>query len=153
MKKLFPLVLAMLLLLSACASSAKAPDAPLAQILDEIVTGTGITDSIPIDTTNLTALYGIAGEDVSECASCITMNGIFPDEIILLRASSDEAAERIVKALEGRLAEVKNQSKNYDPGSYEIAQKCRVERSGEYISFFVSAKHVQMRAIYESHLK
>ena len=152
MKKIAILLLAMLFLLSAC-SPAKAPDAPLADILEEIVSGAGITGEIPVDETNLTALYGIGGEDVAECACCITMNGVFPDEILLIRASSDEAAERIVKCLENRLAEVKNQSKNYDPGSYEIAQKCRVERTGLYVSFFVSAKHVQMRAIYQAHLK
>ena len=152
MKKWTVLLIAALLLLSAC-SAAKTPDAPLADILDEIVASTGVTGQIPVDQTNLTALYGIAGEDVAECACCITMNGIFPDEILLIRASSDEAAQRIVQSLETRLAEVKNQSKNYDPGSYEIAQKCRVERTGLYIDFFVSAKHVQMRALYQAHLK
>jgi len=151
-KTILPLLLAFIFVLSAC-SAPKAPDAPLADILAEIVSSTGITGEIPVDETNLTALYGIAGEDVDECACCITMNGVFPDEIILIKASSDEAAERIVKGLETRLAEVKNQSKNYDPGSYEVAQKCRVERTGLYIDFFVSAKHVQMRAIYQSHLK
>ncbi len=153
MKKRWILLLAALLFLLSACSAAKTPDAPLADILQEIVSGTGITGEIPVDETNLTALYGIGGEDVAECACCITMNGIFPDEILLIRASSDEAAQRIVKSLEARLDEVKNQSKNYDPGSYEIAQKCRVERTGDYISFFVSAKHVQMRAIYQAHLK
>jgi len=151
MKKTIALLFVLLLGLCACGAQPKTADAPLAEILDEILAETGITGQIPVEATNLTALYGINGEDIEESACCITMNGIFPDEILMIKAVDEAAAERIVECLQTRLAEVMNQSKSYDPASYEIAQKCRITENGLYISLFVSAKHEQMNELYGAH--
>ena len=153
MKKIIAFVFILLFALTACGAQPKTADAPLTEILDEILTETGITGQIPVDVTNLTALYGISGDDIAESACCITMNGIFPDEILMIKAVDDAAAARIKTSLETRLAEVMNQSKSYDPASYAVAQKCRITENGLYISLFVSAKHEQMNELYGTHFK
>ncbi len=153
MKKLMPFVFLMLLALCACNAKSQTPDVPLADILDEILEETDITGQIPVDTVNLTALYGIDSADVEEAACCITMNGIFPDEILMIKAVSEESAGRVEQCLASRLAQVMNQSKSYDPESYEIAQKCHIVRHGQYVSLFVSSKHEQMNELYEAHFQ
>ena len=154
MKKVYFFGFLMLFALSACAApQTQAPDVPLTDIMDEILTETGITGEIPVDAENLMALYGIASEDVEETACCITMNGIFPDEILMIQAVSEESADRVEQCLSSRLEQVMVQSKNYDPESYEIAQKCHVVRYGQYVSLFVSAKHEQMNEIYQTHFQ
>ena len=153
MKKMIPLAFLMLLVLCACAGQSQAPDVPLADILDEIITETGITGQIPVDTVNLTALYGIVSDDVEESACCITMNGIFPDELLMIKAVSEDGADRVEQCLSSRLAQVMNQSKSYDPESYEIAQKFHVVRYGQYVSLFVSARHEQMNELYQAHFQ
>jgi len=149
--RLLLLIVILALLLTGCA--AKTPDAALEVILDEIIAKIGITDEIPLSANDLNALYGIAAGDVEAQACCITMSGIFPDEIILIKAAGGEAAKRIQTRLEARLAEVKNQSASYDPDSYAIAQRCRVNVKGEYIAFFISYNHERMTEIYEGHFK
>ena len=145
------LVIILVLLLTGCA--AKAPDAALSKILDEIIADIGVVDEIPLSVGDLYQLYGIDAGDVEDQASCITMNGIFPDEIILIKAAGSAAAKNIQKRLEARLAEVKNQSASYDPESYAIAQRCRVNVKGEYICFFISYNHERMTEIYEGFFK
>lgn len=153
MKKLMPLIFLMLLALCACNAKSETPDVPIADILDEILEKTEITGQIPVDTVNLTALYGIDAADVEEAACCITMNGIFPDEILIIKAASEDGAGRVEECLGSRLAQVMNQSKSYDPESYEIAQKCHVVRHGQYVSLFVSARHEQMNELYGAHFQ
>ncbi len=106
------------------------------------------TDSISVETESLLDLYGIKGEDVEESACYMTMDGVFPQEIIMIKATSKEAADRVAASLENRLSEIKAQSQNYDPENYALAQKCKVENNGEYVTLFVSAHNEEMSKMF-----
>ena len=106
------------------------------------------TDSISVETESLLDLYGIKGEDVEESACYMTMDGVFPQEIIMIKATSKEAAGRVAASLENRLSEIKAQSQNYDPENYALAQKCKVENNGEYVTLFVSAHNEEMSKMF-----
>ena len=143
---LFVLLLA---LFSGCA--AKEPDTALSAILSEIREETGIADGLVLTDADLLELYGIETADVADHACLSSMNGIFPDEILMIRAANEDALSRIREKLDRRLSEVLNQSKSYDAASYAVAQKCQVDVRGLYIALFVSAQHEDMTALYDAH--
>lgn len=153
MKKLGCLLFAFLFVLSACSAAPTAPDKPIADILNEIAEGAEINNPMPIGTDSLLSLYGISADDVDESACFITMNGVFPDEVIIVKAKDADGAKRIKACLDNRLKEVLDQSRSYDAESYAVAQKCHVTENGLYISLFVSAAHEKMNEIYLSHFK
>jgi len=152
MKRIFAAVAALLFLLSSLTGCAAAkPDVPLTAILDEIVATVPVVDGSRMSKDDLLSLYGIQTADVAEQSCLSAMNGIFPDEIVMVKATDSAACKRIREKLENRLNEVLNQSKSYDPESYAIAQKCKVDERGLYLALFVSAKHEDMTVIYDAH--
>jgi len=153
MKKFLAALFCMLLVLSmaGCASAPK--NVELAKVRDQILMDCTIAEPIMLTNDHLLNLYGIASEDVKQSACCMTMNGIFPDEVLMIEAVDSAAADRIAQKLEGRLTEVKNQSANYDPENYAIAQQCAVNKNGNYLALFISAKHPKMTEIYNGYFK
>lgn len=147
---IFAVCLIMVLcLFTGCAKSG--PDVTLDTILSEIETEFGLDAASRMSDMDLLDLYGIQASDLAEQASLTSMNGIFPDEIIMIKAKDEDALSRIQDKLENRLQEVLNQSRSYDAESYAVAQKCRVDVNGLYIALFVSANHEKMSEIYHSH--
>lgn len=153
MKKFLTVFLCALMALSLAACGQNAKQIDLAQVRDKIVADCAITDPIMLTNDHLLNLYGIDAADVKQSACCITMTGIFPDEVLMLEAVDSAAAARIAEKLNNRLTEVKNQSASYDPENYAIAQQCAVTTNGNYLALFISAKHPQMTEIYNGYLK
>ena len=147
----FMTLLALAVLLTACGKTE--PDASLETILDEIEAKIPMQDAFRLSEEDLLDLYGIRGEDLAEYACLTSMNGIFPDEVLMLRAADEAALGRIREKLDHRLAEVLNQSKSYDPESYAAAQKCQVDIRGLYAALFGSARHEDMTEIYGAHFR
>ena len=150
MKKIIILLTVLLvIIMSGC--TADAPDVSLDEIAEEIRETINIEGVIKLTNSDLLSVYGIFDADIEEQASFTAMNGIFPDEVIVIKATDDSALERIKAKLDTRLSEVMNQSKSYDAEGYAIAQKCAVNIHGLYIALFVSRAHEQMTEIYNSH--
>lgn len=154
MKKLI-LVLSVLLIICTLASCGAdtAKNVDLAKVKEQMVSDLSITGAMDVKTDRLLDLYGIAEEDVKQSACFVTMDGIFPDEIIMVESAGAAAATRVSEKLENRLAEVKNQSKSYDAENYALAQKCKVSKNGNYVALFISAKHEEMQKIYDAFVK
>ena len=104
-----------------------------------------------LETDALKNLYGIEADDVQQSASYVTMSGTFPDEIILVQAVDEKAAERIQSALKARLSEVMVQSQSYDPDNYAAAQKCTVTVNGTYVALILSPEQESLRAVYDEY--
>lgn len=128
------------------------PDGPvtvdLAALKAQILTDLSVTDSVDIETEMLLDLYGIAAADVAESVGYMTMDGVFPDEVILVKAVDADAAGRIAEVLNRRLEEVKLQSKDYDPENYELAQKCSVQTTDLYVTLFLSPHYERMTELF-----
>lgn len=128
----------------------KTDNVNLTDIKNRIIDECGIEGAMDIDTYMLLNLYGIEEADVADSACFTTMEGVFPDEIIMIKAKDSDASKRITEKLGNRLEAVLAQSKNYDAENYEIAQKCEVITKGDIVALFVSAKHEQMQEIFSS---
>lgn len=125
-----------------------APD--LNALRDKMIADFGAVDPVKFESELLLDLYGIAAADVAESACYMTMDGVFPDEIVMIKASSADAAARISAALETRLSEVKLQSESYDPDNYALAQKCKVASRDLYVTLFLSPNFDLMTQLFNS---
>ncbi len=145
MKKLVPLLLA-LTLLGACGTTAEPEPAA---VTDEIIDALSIESPLSIPLERLLALYGIEASDVAAFSCFTTLDGgIFPDEVVIVRATDSAAAGRVEACLNARLESLLAQTQNYDPESLAIAQQCRVLKNGRYVALFISPQHEAMEQIY-----
>lgn len=147
---LLVLIMALTVSLTGCSGSGE-PDTTLEAILEEMETAFALDASSRMSEDDLLDFYGIQSADISEQASLSAMNGIFPDEIIMIKAKDETALARIQEKLANRLQEVLNQSKSYDAASYAVVQKCKVDVRGLYIALFVSPNHEKMTELYSAH--
>ena len=125
----------------------------LAALKASMIDTLAIEGAVDVASDRLTALYGIDAADVADSACFIKMEGSFPDEIVMIKAASADAAGRIAEKLGVKLDDVLNQSKNYDADNYAIAQTCKVVTKGDYVSLFISAKHVEMEKMFDEAVK
>ena len=131
----------------------KTSSVDLTAVKNAIVSGAGVLDPLDVPTARLESLYGIDASLVKQAASFVTIEGAFPDEIVMIEAVSEEAAEMIQLLLGIRLSEVKEQSKSYDPENYALAQQCTVGKKGTFVSMFLAPQHAKMEAIFDSYVK
>lgn len=108
-----------------------------------------LTDPLELNAEGLCELYDIDSADVSEAVCVTTLDGTFPDEVIIIKAANEDAQKRITDKLSSHLDDVKIQSQNYDAENFALAQKCRIIEKGNYLALFISAKHAQMEKILE----
>lgn len=125
----------------------------LDEVKSEVLKAAGVSGQMDIGTDRIAELYGIKAADVAQSAGFITVTGAFPEEAVMIQAKDDAAKSRIVKLLQARLDDVKNQSESYDPDSYALVQKCKVITSGDYVALFLAAGHTQMESAFESAVK
>ena len=152
MKRFFAIALILVLTLGlvACGSAKTMDiDAVKAQILADVKPA----DPLELSTDRLTELYGIATEDVKNSACFITLDGTFPDEVVIVEAANSAAADRIAQKLEQRLADVTNQAQNYDADQFALLKKCKVQRVGNCLALFISAENATMQEIFANAAK
>lgn len=145
------LSLCLLFSLAGCQKQSETPDVDLTAVREAMLEAQNTEDPYLLETDALLNLYGISSEDVAQSASFVTMSGTFPDEIILVRAVDEKAAERIAESLAARLDEVKVQSQTYDPDNYKAAQACKVDTNGLYVSLILSPDQEALTAIYNGY--
>lgn len=142
------LILSLLLVLGLTACGSKEVTVDLNEVRAEMLETQNPEEPWMLETDALKNLYGIEAEDVAQSASYVTMSGTFPDEVILVQAVDEKAAERIQSALSARLSEVMVQSQNYDPDNYAAAQKCTVSVDGTYVALILSPDQEALRTVY-----
>lgn len=150
MKKIICIIFAVIMVMSfsAC-GGAKVPTAlDLASIGEKIVSECDIQNPMPMEKDAVADLYSIAAEDISESVCYAVPNGAFPDEIVIVKASNDDAKSRINDAFQSRIDDVKQQAQNYSPENFKLAQECKVISNGDYYALFISAKHADMEKIF-----
>ena len=155
MKKIAALILALITVftLAACSGGGETKDIDIAAVKDKIVTDLAIDGAMDVDSSRLLDLYGIEAADIEQSACFITMDGVFPEEIIMIKATSADAAKKVADKLNNRIEEVKVQSESYDPENAALAKECKVIENGNYVAMFLSAKHADMEKIFEDAAK
>ncbi len=125
----------------------------LESVKNAIITIVGIQDPLDVPTSRLSSLYGIESSLVKQSACFVTIEGAFPDEIVMIEAVDEAAANSIKALLDNRLEEVKEQSKSYDAENYALAQQCSVDKKGCFVTMFLTPQHANMKVIYNGVVK
>lgn len=151
MKKLLSIILAVTVIFAFASCTKKEPEATvdIGAIKNTIIENLQLEDYLEIQTENLCELYNIDPADVAESVCVTTLDGTFPDEVIIIKAANGDAKLRITERLNSHLDDVKVQSQNYDAENYALAQECKIIEKGNYLALFISAKHAQMEKIFE----
>ena len=152
MKKIICAVLAVVCMFSlfACGMEKEidSRDIDIAAVKEQIIADLKVEGAMDLAPQRLLALYGIEEADIAQSACYVTMDGVFPDEIVMIKAVDSAAADRIEEKLGVRLDEIKVQSQSYDPENYAIAQECSVQRVGNTVALFMSPNHNAMEKIF-----
>lgn len=161
MKKFLSVILVLTLVLGLTACTEKTPEEKPSDktpseitidinvVKNTIIEKAELTDPLELGAEQLCELYDIDVNDVTEAVCVTTLDGTFPDEVIIIKAANGEAKSRITEKLSSHLDDVKVQSQNYDAENYALAQECKIIEKGNFIALFISAKHAQMEKILE----
>lgn len=116
----------------------------LNEIKNTIITENELEDPLEMEKDGFCDIYNIDESLVEEFVCVTTIAGTFPDEVIMVKATSGNAKEAIIDELNSHLEDIMVQSQNYDEENYALAQTCKVITEGDYVALFISAKHEAM---------
>lgn len=153
MKRILSVLFAILMLVSLCACSEQTGGntvADIAAVKEQIINDIKMDGTMDLPASRLLDLYGIEEEWIVDSQCFVTMEGVFPDEVIMVRAKDKDSVSKIEEKLEARLNEVKVQSQSYDPENYAIAQECKVITDDTVVVLFLSPEHSKMEKIFET---
>ena len=144
MKRIIAVVAACLIAL--CALSAALAEA--ASLEDVMASFDLAEEMMLLDDEDLTDVYGIDLADVRQFAAAIHDSGIKADEIVLVEAVDDEAAQRVQAILEERLEDKLNELDGYMPEEYAVAKACAVEAEGCFVAMIVAPNADALTELY-----
>lgn len=126
-------------------------DIKLSDVYTDIQGQVTLPEMVALDSTKkLDRYYGIQADDVADYAGGINNSGVEQDEIVLIKAVSDEAATRIKDSLEKRYQSKISENKNYNPEQAAMIEKCKIEQNGLFVSMIISPDAVKITEIYKN---
>ena len=134
------------------AGDASDSEVNLADINKEIIETLGVKDELQLNENSAKALYGIEAADMKQCVGFSVMSGTFPHEVVMIEAKDDAAAKRIEEAFNSKIEAFTQQSKNYDAANYALAQKCEVQKNGNFYAMFLSPDFEAIKAVYDKYI-
>ena len=103
---------------------------------------------LPEMTSEDSSTYGFDSSDYSDAVFYKSSDDSLPDEVVLVTANDEEAAEKIEEMLYTRLDEKAENAKNSSKQQYAIITACSVERNGNNLALIISAKAEQLTNSY-----
>lgn len=134
-----------LVLLCACGAGKKCD---LSTLREAMLSAMNPDDVMELDKSDIESLYDIQSEDMRQYVALMAKTSINSDEIILIEATDDAAAERIEERLNARYQAKLEEARAFLPGECEKVEACSVERSGRFISLIVSSQVEELTALY-----
>ena len=154
------IVLALGMMMSACGESSSSNkggagtqvDVSLQKIFDEVKEEVDFPEMVEYTSADqLDRRYGISEDMIDDYAGGIEAASVTTNEIVLVRAMDDAAADEIEEKLQKRLEVLLNQSRNYLPEQAAVIEKCKVERNDRLISLIISPDAEKITESYHKH--
>lgn len=115
----------------------------------QMIADCGITDYIDVPAENLASVYNLGADAIVNAAAFNAMTGgAFPEEVVMIQATNEDAATAMATQLEARLTQIADQAASYDPVSLELAENCPVVTSGCYVGLFFTTHYDAMTAAF-----
>ncbi len=156
-KKLMALAVALIIAIAVCGcgenTSSMADGASLEAVMNSIKEQITMSDDMMTvsDPSKLLDYYGIDSSKVDDFQVMMNSSGVEQDEIVMIKAIDDAAAQEISEKLGARLEDKKSQMKNYIPEQYAMLEKCSVQQKGLYVYMFLSEDAKTMESIFNSY--
>lgn len=129
------------------------PGKTLTEIKSIIMASIGASGAVEMDAEAMSSIYGFDTAHIAEAAGFVLMEGTFPHEVIMVKGKDASCASALESLLKVKLESFVEQSKGYDPENYALAQKCKVEKNGNYVALFLSPDCEQIKSVYEKYIK
>ena len=84
------------------------------------------------------AILGIAPEDCLQAVTVLCGDSVRADEIWMIEAVDDAAADRIAELAQARLDQRAQEMENYLPDQLQIVKQAKLVREGRFVGLFVS---------------
>lgn len=147
MKKLFTILTAVILTVLLCTACSGAKSVDLKALMDDINSTYGLSDLKQIeDADGLNRYYQIEADAVKQFAAELTTAASNYNEVILIEAADQNAAQTIKKQLEMRLRSQLSNAKSYDAEQVSMIEGCTVQENGNYLTLVVGDKHEEIEA-------
>ena len=155
------IVLALGLMMSACGDSSSSKggagiqvDVPLQDIFNEVKAEVKFPEMIEYTSADqLDRRYGITEDMIDDYAGGIEAASVTTNEIVLVKAKDDAAADDIETKLQNRLDVLLKQSRNYLPEQAAVIEKCKVDRNDRLIALIISPDAEKITESYHKHFK
>lgn len=140
MKKTVSLLLAALSAgMILCSCSGKESNTPASELLSAALnSGVDFDEMVPVEGSDVKYTYDIEESWYDDFAASVAGNMAFAEEIVFVKAASDDNVEKIQKALESRLQSRKDTLQSYAPAEYDKLCKSEVKTNGKYVYLVVA---------------
>lgn len=100
----------------------------------------------------LERVLGVTEEQMDDFAGGICTDGVKQDQIIYIKAKSEDNVKEIQEKLQNNWDAIYNVIQNYDPKQKANIENAKVETNGLYVSLVISADADQIKKIFSEEL-
>lgn len=153
------LALAMMVSFAACTNNntdggqtANEPSKSFGEMAEEL-SGEIEAATMEADETILKDIYHLDLDKVEEAKAYMAMMNVHADDLVLVKAKSEEDAKAVEESLKQRNADSVETWKQYLPEQYELVQNYKLERKGNYVFYVVSEKADDLAKKFQSYFE
>ena len=140
--------LALLILLLPACGRAAGGDADLSALYAQMEEKFTLPAMSALSERQLERYYGI---DTAACPQLVVMqcdDGLRVDEIWLIQAADEGAAEQLLALAQSRLDQLAAETENYLPDQYAVVRDSRALRVGSYVALLISPDAAEMEELF-----
>ena len=146
-KRFLPLLLILALLLSGCGSKG-AGSVDLQQVYDDFGSRELLPEMLLLNEQRVRSYYGIDPAACKQCILAVSDDGLRVDEIWLIEAADEKAAEELLAMARSRIEQVCAEQKEYLPDQYAVAKTAEALRVGSSVALFISPAAKEMAQLF-----
>ena len=95
-------------------------------------------------------LCGIRSEDVKQAVVAICEDSLLTDEVWVVEATDEAAAQRIIELAKNRLKKKGEESITYSPEQYAVVEKAQLLQNGSFVVLLVAPNVADLAASLET---
>ncbi len=109
-----------------------------------------LPEMVILDEKDMLNLYGVDSEKCAQAIVATCSDGLRSDEVWLIEAVDDVAAEEIVQFAQNRIEREGEETKNYAPEQYAVVEKAQIIDDGNNIVMIISPDVDTLVELYNS---
>lgn len=132
--------------------TAAEPNKTFSEMAEEL-SGEVEAPTMEADETMLKDIYHLDMDKIEEAKAYMAMMNVHADDLVLVKAKSEEDAKAVEESLKQRNADSVETWKQYLPEQYELVQNYKLERKGNYVFYTVSSKADDLLKKFQSYFE